>query len=177
MLALAAAVLAASASASAGAPASVLEASVPWFERITVTVDDKGAQQSCRYQFSLSSAGAEPCPEAIAATVPTRKARGGPGAFSKLTFERRFSPGMKIDSGRLQPGDKLLAQQVMHLTFAADGSIASCRVVGRSGDLVPAYGCDEARAEQFRHTASAPADAPRQAFMTIIVYGHQEQIA
>lgn len=171
MLALAAALLAVSGSS------SVLEASVPWFERITVTVDDKGDQQSCRYQFSLSAAGAEACSEAVASTLPTRKAQGGPGAFSKLTFERRFSPGMKIDSGRLEPGDKLLAQQVMHLTFSRDGSIASCRVVGRSGDMVPAYGCDEARTEQFRHAASATPEAPRQAFMTIMVYGHQEQIA
>ena len=91
-------------------------------------------------------------------------------------FERRFSPGAKLDNGRLQTGDELLGQQVMFLTIDADGSIQSCRVVGTSGDMVPAYGCTEAKSEQFRAEAAAAADTPRQAFMTIRVFGHQEQI-
>ena len=170
MLALVAAALAAS------APVETLEPAVPWWERITVTVDDKGAQQSCKYQSSLSAKGAEACDQAMAATMPTLKAEGGTGAFSKLTFERRFSPGAKLDNGRLQTGDQLLGQQVMFLTIDADGSIQSCRVVGMSGDMLPAYGCAEAKSEQFRAAASAAADTPRQALMTIRVFGHQEQI-
>jgi hypothetical protein len=43
--------------------------------------------------------------------------------------------------------------------------------------MIPAYGCDEAKTEQFRAKAGADSVAPRQAFMTILVYGHQEQIA
>ena len=171
MFPLIAAVLAASAST------PPLEASVPWFERISVTVDDKGTQQACTYQFSLSPTGAEACDKEMADSIPTGKAKNGSGLFSKLTFERRFSPGAKLDSGRLQAGDKLLGQQVMHLTIGADGSIESCKVVGMSGDLLPSYGCDEAKTEQFRVPASAPAAPARQAFMTILVYGHQEQIA
>jgi hypothetical protein len=97
--------------------------------------------------------------------------------FSKLTFERRFSPGQKLDSGQLETGDKLLGQQVMFLTFNPDGAIESCRVVGTSGDMLPAYGCDEAKTEQFRVQASAGPGTPHQAFMTILVYGHQEHIA
>jgi hypothetical protein len=150
---------------------------MPWWERISVTLDDKGKQQSCKYQFSLSAKGAETCDQAMAASIQPRAAKGATGLFSKLTFERRFSPGEKLDSGRLETGDKLLGQQVMFLTIGADGAIDSCRVVGTSGDLLPAYGCDEAKSEQFRVQASAPADEPRQAFMTILVYGHQEQIA
>ena len=171
MLALVAAVLAAS------TPTPMLEASVPWWEKITVTVDDKGAQQSCKYQSSLSARGAETCDEAMASTIASPKAQGGSGAFSKLTFERRFSPGATLDNGRLETGDKLLGQQVMFLTIDGDGSIQSCRVVGTSGDMLPAYGCEQAKSEQFRAEASAASDAPRQAFMTIRVYGHQEQIA
>ena len=113
----------------------------------------------------------------MAASVAPRSAKGATGVFSKLTFERRFSPGQKLDSGRLETGDKLLGQQVMFLTFTPDGAIQSCRVVGTSGDLLPSYGCDEAKTEQFRVQASAPSNAPHQAFMTILVYGHQEQIA
>lgn len=171
MLAFLAAALAAS------TPAPLLEASMPWWERITVTVDDKGAQQSCQYHSSLSPTGAEACDDDMAASVKPRAAQGRIGVYSKLTFERRFSPGAKLDSGRLQTGDKLLGQQVMFLTIGADGSIDSCRVVGTSGDMLPAYGCEEAKSEQFRAQPSPPSEAPRQAFMTIMVYGHQEQIA
>lgn len=171
MLALVVAALAAATSA------PMLEASVPWWERISVTLDDKGRQQSCTYQSSQSPVGAKACDDAMAASIQPRSSRGPSGLYSKLTFERRFSPGGKLDSGRLQTGDKLLGQQVMFLTFAPDGSIGSCRVVGTSGDMLLAYGCEQAKAEQFRAQASAPSGAPHQAFMTILVYGHQEHIA
>ena len=170
MLAFMAAFLAAS------IPSSLLESSVPWFERITVTVDDQGKQRACRYQSSLMLGGPKPCDESMASTVPAT-AKAGTGVYSKLTFERRFSPAPKLDSGRLGTGDKLLAQQVLFLTINADGSIAACRVVGRAGDMMPAYGCDEARTEQFRVPASTSSTAIREAFMTIFVYGHQEHFA
>jgi hypothetical protein len=166
--------LAAFLAASTTAP---LEASMPWWERISVTLDDKGNQQSCNYQSSLSPMGPEACDEEMASTMPSIRAGGGPGLYSKLTFERRFSPGAKLDSGRLQAGDKLLGQQVMHLSIGADGTINSCKVVGKSGELIPTYDCEEVKSEQFRVAASAPAERPRQAFMTIMVYGHNEQIA
>ena len=166
--------LAALLAASTPAP---LELSMPWWERISVTLDDKGNQQSCNYQSSLSPKGPEACDKEMSSTMPSIRAQGGPGLYSKLTFERRFSPGAKIDSGRLQAGDKLLGQQVMHLSFGTDGAIESCKVVGTSGDLVPTYDCEEIKAEQFRVAASSPAEEPRQAFMTIMVYGHHEQIA
>ena len=150
---------------------------MPWFERISVTIDDKGTQQSCTYQFSLSPTGAEECDKETASSIPTLKGNGSAGLFSKLTFERRFSPGAKLDSGKLQTGDKLLGQQVMHLTFDADGEIDGCKIVGMSGDMVPSYGCAQAKLEQFRVKASTAPAAPHQAFMTIMVYGHQEQIA
>ena len=176
MLALFAAALAASTPPPATATDSVLEASVPWFERITLTLDDKGAQQSCKYQFSLSPTGIEDCDKDMAASVGPKQANGQAGVYSKLTFERRFSPGGKLDSSKLQAGDKLLGQQVLFLTFDAKGGVGSCKVLATSGDLLPAYDCDQAKAEQFR-AASASSDIARQAFMTITVFGHQEQIA
>ncbi|MDP9421545.1 MAG: hypothetical protein M3Q19_01710 [Pseudomonadota bacterium] len=169
MLALFAAVLAAS------TPTPVLEASVPWWERITVTVDDKGKQQSCQYEMSLSPAGAKACDEATAASVKAGS-DGRSSRYSKVTFERRFSPGRQLDSGRLQPGDELLGRQVMFLTFAAEGTIETCRVVATTGDMAFQYDCDEARKEQFRVQESAGPGA-RQAFMTVLAYGHSEQIA
>ena len=74
---------------------------MPWWERISVTLDDKGNQQSCNYQSSLSPKGPEACGKEMASTMPSIRAMGGPGVYSKLTFERRFSPGAKLDSGRL----------------------------------------------------------------------------
>jgi hypothetical protein len=97
-----------------------------------------------------------------------------------VTFERRFTPGGKPDAGRMQPGDTQLGRQVMYLTIDATGAIASCKVVATAGDTPPDYGCDEAKKEQFK--APAPASvaanaAARQAFMTVLAYGHVESIA
>ena len=164
--------------ASTSAPATpALDASVPWFERITVTLDDKGAQKSCKYQYSLSSTGVEDCNKEMVAGVAPEGTKGQQGVYSKLTFERRFSPGAKLDNGKLPAGDKLLGQQVMFLTIDAKGEIEACKILATSGELLPAYDCDQAKTEQFKLAASAPSEAPRQAFMTVTVYGHQEQIA
>ena len=168
MLALFAAALAAS------SPSTVLESSVPWWERITVTVDDKGKQQSCQYQISLPPSAARACDPEIAASVKAA-GDGRSGVYSKVTFERRFSPGGQLDSGRLEPGDTLLGRQVMFLTFDAKGAIESCKVVAATGELAFHYNCDEARKEQFK--AQAFASPARQAFMTVLAYGHTEQIA
>lgn len=170
MLALFAAALA------AATPSPALEASVPWWEKITVTVDDKGKQQSCQYQISLVPSGAKTCDEDMAASVAAGGKEGSVGAFSKLTFERRFSPGSQLDGGQLEPGDKLLGRQVMFLTFDPKGSIESCHVVAKTGDMAFQYDCDAARKEQFRAPAGGD-PAPRQAFMTVLAYGHSEQIA
>ena len=169
MLAFFAAALAAS------TPSPALEASMPWWEKVTVTVDNKGEQQSCFYETSLSSTGAEDCDDETASAIEIR-GDGQSGLFSKVTIERRFSPGNRLDAGRLEPGDQLLGRQVMHLTIDAKGSIQSCHVVSTSGDAPPNYDCDEARKEQFRAQANDNASA-RQAFMTILAYGHTEEIA
>lgn len=153
----------------------VLETSVPWWERITVTVDDKGKQQSCRYEISLAPSGAKACDEATAASVGGG-VRSPSGVYSKLTYERRFSPGGRLDDGQLQPGDKLLGRQVMFLTFGPDGSISSCKVVANTGDMAFQYNCEAARKEQFRVESNSEPGA-RQAFMTILAYGHSEQLA
>jgi len=155
------------------APATpVLETAVPWWERITVTVDDKGTQQSCRYE--TSAAGAAVCDKETADSI--KVSSGGSGVFKKVTFERRFSPGGRLDAGKLRPGDTLIGRQVMYLTFDESGAITSCKVVAFAGESAPDYGCDEAKKEQFRAQASAD-PAARQAFMTVLAYGHTEAIA
>jgi len=157
----------------AEAATGVLEAALPWWEKITVTVDDKGTQQSCRYE--TSDAGSAACDKAMAESI-SPGGKGTQGIFKKVTFERRFSPGGQLDAGKLQPGDMLLGRQVMFLTIDAKGAIASCKVVATAGDAPPDYGCEEARKEQFRAEANADGTA-RQAFMTVLAYGHTESIA
>lgn len=159
----------------APAQPTVLESAVPWWEKITVTVDDKGKQQSCLYETSSSAGRKEACDEGIAASLPSGKSSGD-GLYSKLTFERRFSTGGRLDSGQLQPGDTLLGRQVMFLTFDAEGAIEACHVVATSGEAPTDYDCDEVRKEQFKALASDDPGA-RQAFMTVLAYGHTEQIA
>ena len=186
MLALFAAALAATTPASsadplapepAAADAAVLDSATAWWERITVTVDDKGKQHSCRYEASSSAEGAKPCGQALADSVEAGSS-GQAGVLSRVTFERRFTPGGQLlDGASLQPGDTLLGRQVMFLTFDAAGAIASCKVVETSGDAAPTYDCEEAKKEQFRAQTDADGAAARQAFMTIIAYGHTEEIA
>ena len=172
MLAFFAALLAAAQSPAPASDSTPLESAAPWWEKITVTVDDKGTQQSCRYE--TSTAGSAACDKEIADSI--RPGKGIQGQFKKVTFERRFSPGGQLDAGKLQPGDMLLGRQVMFLTIDAKGAIQSCKVVASSGDAPPDYGCEEAKQEQFKAEASADA-TERQAFMTVLAYGHLEQIA
>lgn len=150
-----------------------LESAVAWWERITVTVDDKGTQQSCRYETSL--AGSTDCDKAMAASIGS-SGNNTAGLFKKVTFERRFSPNGKPDAGKLQPGDTLLGRQVMYLTIDSNGAITSCKVVATAGEVRSAYGCDDAKKEQFKAEAAAEGSS-RQAFLTVLSYGHTEQIA
>jgi hypothetical protein len=176
VLALLGLVLAASASVSA--LDTTLESSLPWWERIAVTVDGKGKQQSCTFQSSLEPTGPKTCEPSVASNMQVAGTGGPQGSYSKITFERRFSPAAQLDSGRLQPGDTLLARQVLFLTIGADGLIDGCKVIATGGDMALAYGCDEARTEQFRAAADQDqSPVARQAFLTILAYRHEEQIA
>ena len=153
-----------------------LESAAPWWEKITVTVDDKGTQQSCRYE--TSAAGAAAYEPAMAASIGTSAKDGTRGLFKKVTFERRFTPGAAtLDAGKLQPGDMLLGRSVMFLTIDARGAIDSCKVVATSGDSPPDYDCDEVRKEQFKAQASAGSGGRQAAFLTVLAYGHTESIA
>jgi hypothetical protein len=169
VLGLAALLLAAAAPADAS---SALTLSSPWWDRITYTIADDGAEQSCRYESSID--GAEACdsdgppPQAI-------ESAGSNATFTKITIERRFNPS-RPSPPSTEAGDTLLGQQVMALAIAEDGSVSSCRIVGSSGQVKPFYGCDEARAERFEASASRTSSQVRYGFMTILVYGHEEYL-
>jgi len=150
-----------------------LSASVPWWDKITMVMDSNGAEKACTYESSLSplSSGCETDDSGM----PSKVAKAPNGVVTKLSFERRFSPGDRPEPGRLQPGDTLLGRQLIHLTIDGAGAVKSCRVVDVSGD-VPDYGCKEAQTETFALKANASAAELHQAFMTILVYGHAEQM-
>ncbi len=167
MLGLAALLLTAASANVAPTPTS----SAPWWERITYTFSGDGAHQSCRYQSSISSAS-ETCDDDGEQIL--HEASGSTGSFTKITIERRFTPGSEPKPFRLETGDMLLGGQILSLAIAGDGTVRSCELVGASGDVKPPYGCEEARAERF--DASASTEGLRQGFMTVLVYGHEEYL-
>ena len=170
------AALAFAASTTLATPATTetpLDATGPWWEKITVTMTGDGKPQSCRYESSTS--GADGCAVEGADAKSAGKSNNSE-QFTKITFERRFAPGGKLpDIGKLHPGDTLLGGSIMSLAIDAAGSVKGCKVVATSGGVKPDYGCEEAAAEKFAASTNAPAE-PTQAFMTILVYGHSEDV-
>ena len=171
------ALLAAAAASTASSPTLVSNA--PWWEKVTVTIAGDGKPQSCQYSASHGGGSASQCDVAGAAPVAAKTPAGTPDQFTKITFERRFNPGdTRPDSTKLHAGDTLLGGQVMALAIDEAGSVKGCKVIAKAGDVTPDYGCDEATAEKFQASAkvrSAATDGI--GFMTVLVYGHEENMA
>jgi hypothetical protein len=62
----------------------------------------------------------------------------------------------------------------MSLAIDGTGKVRTCEIINMSGDVTPAYGCAEARAERFQASAGRTAPQLRHGYMTILVYGHEE---
>jgi hypothetical protein len=167
------------ASASAHSTAT-LTSSVPWWERVTVTVTDDGQARSCHYESSLRTANAQNCSVSggDAATAKAASSSGSKEEFTRITFERRFSPGAKPEMAKLEPGEVLLSGQMMALAIDGAGAVKHCRIVATSGSVTPQYGCDEAATERFEASAgnAHARTEPREGFMTVLVYGHSEHV-
>ena len=161
------------AAASAQAAPS-LTSGVPWWERVTYTMSGEGSQQACQYESSLG--GTRRC-DSEEASSPIKASSSGSGTYTKITIERRFTPGGQPDPVRLESGDTLLGGQIMALAIDDAGSVKSCKIVGASGQVRPAYGCDEARAERFQASAGRSSEQVHQGFITIVVYGHEGYMA
>jgi hypothetical protein len=173
--------LAALAVAAASTASPTLVANAPWWEKVTVTIAGDGKPQACEYLASHGEGAASECdvvdaPSTSGVSATAAKSMGANDQFTKITFERRFIPGNSAPAKpNLQPGDTLLGGQVMALAIDEAGSVKGCRVVAKAGSVTPDYGCDEAVAEKFQ--ASAGQTASPQGFMTVLVYGHQENVA
>ena len=147
-----------------------------WWEKITVTMTKDGTAQACRYETSQSSAAPKDCTVVGSDGAAVAKAEAK-DQYARITFERRFTPGgARPGEANMDPGDKLLGRQVMALAIDGAGKVSGCKVVATSGDTGVAYGCEELAAERFEAGAPSASDPQRQGFMTILVYGHTEQV-
>ena len=172
------AVLAAAAASATTSPALVSNA--PWWEKVTVTIAGDGKPQACQYEASHPGTASSECEVEGAGSLATsaKSPTGAPDQFTKITFERRFIPGdSQPTKAEIAPGDTLLGGQVMALAIDKAGEVQGCKVVARAGDVAPDYGCDEATAEKFEASAGDHSAPPAQGYMTILVYGHQENLA
>lgn len=186
MLKIAALVIAASAgSLAAGSLAaaattssdSMLVSNAPWWEKVTVTMSGDGDPQSCSYTTSMKPSATEHCDVASeAAAVTKASAREGNGGVTRITFERRFSPGVEPAKPALAAGDTLLGGQIMALNIDKLGKVKGCKVVAQSGSMLPEYSCDDATAERFQASLGTAPVPERQGYMTVIVYGHSEHM-
>lgn len=169
MLAIAALMLA----AISPGPSAGLTSAVPWWERFTFTMSGDGDQQSCQYQTSLAGVAAQGCGDEGLSPVQHR-ASATNDSYTKITIERRFTPGSAPEPVRLETGDTLLGGQVMALAIDSLGAVRSCEIVGASGEMKPPYGCEEVRTERFESSAARGTAEIRRGFMTVLVYGHEE---
>lgn len=171
ILATAAGALGATASASTN---PTLVSNAPWWEKITVTLSGDGKPEACRYETSRKAAP-ESCDVASNAASMTTKASESKGEVTRITFERRFTPGAPPAKPALAAGDTLLGGEMMALAIDPHGLVKDCKVVARSGEMRPEYSCDDATAERFQASVGAP-KAERDGYMTILVYGHSEHM-
>jgi len=170
------ALAAAAATASASAP-QALSSTSPWWEKITVTMVGDGDPQSCTYESNLSTAPTDGCEVVGAKAGVTQASAGSADEMTRITFERRFIPGdSQPQPSEIDPGDTLLGGQIMALAIDGGGKVNGCKVIAKSGDVTPDYGCEEASAEKFQPTASS-GSGDSVGFMTIMVYGHSENVA
>ena len=164
------------AAATTSADSDTLVSTAPWWEKVTVTIGGDGKTQACRYESSLKPADAQTCDVGDTASAKAGAASGSKAELTKITFERRFSPGAEPASPKLQTGDTLLGGQVMALAIDAHGQVKKCQIVAASGDMKPDYGCDEATAERFDASVGGAHKVAREGYMTILVYGHPEHM-
>lgn len=153
-----------------------LDSHAPWWEKVTVTIGGDGHPQSCRFESSAKPDGAQACQVEASEAAVAKTATGSKDSYTRITFERRFSTEWQSASAQAPAGNMLLGQQVMSLSIGAKGAVDGCQVVASSGDMKPTYGCKEASAEKFQAGVRTGEPASRQAYMTILVYGHSEHV-
>jgi hypothetical protein len=170
--------LASAASLATAATSNILalDSHAPWWEKVTVTIGGDGQPQSCRFESSAKPDSAQACQVEASQAAVAKTATGSKDSYTRITFERRFTTEWQSASAQAPAGNMLLGQQVMSLSIGAKGVVEGCQIVSASGDMKPQYGCKEASAEKFQTGVRTGEPASRQAYMTILVYGHSEHV-
>jgi hypothetical protein len=148
----------------------------PWWEKVTVTMDGNGKPEGCRYETSLKPADNQACDVDSGPGSMISKASASKGEVTRITFERRFTPGSQPVKPDMQTGDTVLGGQIMALAIDGRGAVKGCKIVAQSGAMKPEYSCDDATAEKFQASVSGAEKIERQGYMTILVYGHSEHM-
>ena len=170
-----AAAIAATAATATSTSTDTLVSNSAWWEKVTVTLDGNGSPEACRYETSQSATPAEPCDVDSGQAAMAKHASASKGEVTRITFERRFTPGQPPAKPDLAVGDTLLGGQVMSLAIDQHGAVKGCEIVAASGAMRPDYGCADAQAEKFQASVgAAQGAAQKQGYMTILVYGHSE---
>lgn len=152
----------------------------PWWERVTVTIAGDGQPQGCQFESSLNPRASQICDVtggdkvSMSSAASPSSESGSKDEYTRITFERRFSPGTQPDLGKLQAGDTLIGGQVLALAISPTGQVKGCKIVAERGSMRPQYGCNEASAERFRASAARTPD--REGYMAVLVYGHSEHV-
>jgi hypothetical protein len=154
---------------------TALNSTAPWWERVTITIAGDGQARSCRFESSVGPGAAKDCQVEASAAAAEKTATGEKDRYTRITFERRYTPDWQPKASEAPTGEMLLGRQVMSLAIGAKGTVEGCQIVSASGDMKPEYGCREASAERFQASASTGA-ARHQGYMTVIVYGHSEHL-
>lgn len=163
-------------SASADTPTTLLPNSA-WWEKVTVTIAGNGTTESCLYETSLKPNGSQACNVSESeASLGKSEEAGSKQEYTRITFERRYTPDAMPVKADLQTGDTLLGGQVMALAIDPRGAVKTCRIVASSGKVTPDYGCDEASAERFHASVGSARPAAHEGYMTILVYGHTDHM-
>ena len=157
----------------ASAKAEALSSTVPWWERLVLTMGEEGETRTCTYQTSLIPGETKDCEVSGAAAADDAGAEALPEQLTHVTFERRFSPDASMADTEVAAGDTLLGKSVLALAIDAQGKVRGCKVVA-TGGMKPDYGCKEAAAEKFEASATTVPVATRVATLTILVYAHEE---
>ena len=161
--------------AASAATTPTLVSNTPWWEKVTVTYGDDGSHRSCSYESSLPLGGEEAC-DATSAPTKATKAMSNAGVQTRITFERRFTPGAMPESKSLEPGDTLIGGLMMMVAFGENGEVRGCSVLAETGEARPDYGCDEVRAERFQASVGGASQNSQLGVLTVIVYGHEEEV-
>ena len=65
---------------------------------------------------------------------------------------------------------------MMMVAFDQNGAVRGCSVLAETGEARPDYGCDEVRAERFQASVGGAAQNSQLGVLTVLVYGHEEEV-